>query len=197
MTGEDSIQNVFLTLRSALARAVMGIVPPRDIEDIVQETYVRVCQIKNKEEIRSPRSFLFKTVRNLALDHVKRAESRMVDSIDGDAESDFCQNELLGDETFIKASANEEFARFCDAVRHLPVQCRKAFVLKKVYGYSQREISRELRISESTVEKHIAQGIKRCTYFMMQYDERARGKKFVGGGNKNVAASVSHDGDRS
>ena len=48
------------------------------------------------------------------------------------------------------------------------VQCRRAFVLKKVYGYSQREIAQELELSESTVEKHIANGVKRCTYFMMQ-----------------------------
>ena len=194
MTGEESIQSVFLSLRSALARAVMGIVPPKDIEDIVQETYVRVCQIKNKEEIRSPRSFLFKTVRNLALDHVKRAESRLVDSIDCDRELDFIQKELPGDETLSKASAHEEFARFCDAVRHLPVQCRRAFVLKKVYGFSQREISRELNISESTVEKHIAQGIKRCTYFMMKNDEGDGSENFVRGGHVDVVTPASRSG---
>ena len=47
-------------------------------------------------------------------------------------------------------------------------------MLKKVYGYSQREIARELGLSESTVEKHIAQGIKRCTYFMMQHDQSGK-----------------------
>ena len=46
------------------------------------------------------------------------------------------------------------------------MQCRRAFVLKKVYGYSIKEIATELAISEKTVEKHIAQGIKRCTLYM-------------------------------
>src|SRR5690606_20794216 len=46
-------------------------------------------------------------------------------------------------------------------------QCRKAFVLRKVYGYSQKEIADSLGISENTVEKHIATGIKRCTGYMM------------------------------
>ena len=41
-----------------------------------------------------------------------------------------------------------------EAVRQLPEQCRRVFVLKKVYGYSQREIAKELSLSESTVEKH-------------------------------------------
>ena len=47
---KDSIQNIFMGLRSSLARAVMGLVPPREVEDIVQETYVRVCQI-NRQQI--------------------------------------------------------------------------------------------------------------------------------------------------
>jgi RNA polymerase sigma-70 factor (ECF subfamily) len=62
--------------------------------------------------------------------------------------------------------SNDEFANFCQAVRLLPIQCRKVFVLKKVYGFSQKEIAKQLTLSESTVEKHIALGIKRCTLFM-------------------------------
>jgi RNA polymerase sigma-70 factor (ECF subfamily) len=38
--------------------------------------------------------------------------------------------------------------------------------LKKVYGYSQREIAAKLSLSESTVEKHISSGMKRCTLVM-------------------------------
>ena len=88
------------------------------------------------------------------------------------------KGEELIDETYTQAVSNEEFALLCKAVRHLPLQCRRAFILKKVYGYSQREVARELNLSESTVEKHIALGIKRCTYFMMQHaGERSMLKK--------------------
>ncbi len=177
MAGVDSIHDIYMSMRGSLARAVLGIVPPKEIEDIVQETYVRVCQIQRKEKIREPRSFLFKTAHNLALDHVKRAESRLAVSVEETGESGFCEAERSGDETFDQVASDEEFSHFCEAVRQLPVQCRRAFVLKKVYGCSQREIAKEMNLSESTVEKHIAQGIKRCTYFMMQYDEQHRGGK--------------------
>ena len=43
MKSDDKIASVFLSIRGGLARAVSGIVPPREIEDVVQETYVRVC----------------------------------------------------------------------------------------------------------------------------------------------------------
>ena len=82
MAGADSFHDIYVSLRGSLARAVLGIVPPKEIEDIVQETYVRVCQIEMKEKIREPRSFLFKTAHNLALDHVKRAESRLAVSVE-------------------------------------------------------------------------------------------------------------------
>src|SRR5207244_10405333 len=64
------------------------------------------------------------------------------------------------------AQAQEEFLIFCRAVRALPLQCRRAFILKKVYGLSQREVARELGVGEGTVEKHIAKGIVACSAYM-------------------------------
>ncbi len=197
MAGAGDIHTIYMSLRGNLARAVLGIVPPKEIEDIVQETYVRVCQIDMKEKIREPRSFLFKTARNLALDHVKRAESRLAVSVEETGESGFGEAERSADETFDRVASDEAFCEFCEAVRQLPVQCRRAFVLKKVYGYSQREIAREMNLSESTVEKHIAQGIKRCTYFMMQHGERNRGGKQASKPGVAKRLPASHQRDRS
>ena len=160
---------MYLTLRSSLARAVLGIVPPREVEDIVQETYVRVCQVDTADEIEDPRSFLFRTARNLALDYVRRSETRLSNSFDTLPDYDLPEKILTNDATFDEVATNEEFAGFCEAVRHLPQRCRRAFVLKKVYGFSQREIAEQMNISESTVEKHIARGITRCTYYVMRH----------------------------
>jgi len=133
----------------------------------VQETYVRVCQVEQPETIRHPRSFLYAIACNIALDHAKRAESRLSDSIDIEPESNqHFAAARSGDETYDQVAARQEFEFFCEAVRQLPVQCRRAFVLRKVYGYTQKEIAEALGLSESTIEKHIAYGIKRCGYFM-------------------------------
>ena len=65
---------------------------------------------------------------------------------------------------------------FCRAVGGLPEQCRRAFILKKVYGLSQQEIADRLSISQSTVEKHIAKGLLMCREYMesTSRQERAR-----------------------
>src|SRR5258708_37424090 len=46
--------------------------PECDIDNLVQEALVRVCQAWQRGEVQSPKAFLFATARNLALDQVRR-----------------------------------------------------------------------------------------------------------------------------
>jgi RNA polymerase sigma-70 factor (ECF subfamily) len=170
MSNEHKLLEVFVALRRKLARAVSRIVPPPEIEDIVQETYVRVSQFERVASIRHPRSFLYRTARNLALDHIKRAGSRATVSLPDDEDDEGSDNGLpqAGIDVYDQLAAKQEFEIFCAAVQELPLQCRRVFVMRKVYGYSQKEIARALDIGESTVEKHIAYGIKRCSSFLAE-----------------------------
>lgn len=168
MSNRENLSSLFMGIQKSLAKVASTIAPPREIEDIVQETYVRICEISNEEPINSPRSFMYRIVKNLALDHVKRAENRLSISLDDsqDANIQDLIEQAGEDSTFNTVASKEEFELFCKAVRQLPIQCRRVFVMKKVYGYSQKEIAADLNISESTVEKHIAFGIKRCCHYM-------------------------------
>lgn len=176
---DSKIHNAFMTARNGVMKMVSRIVPPKEVEDIVQETYVRLCQVEQPQTILEPKSFLYRTAKNLALDHVKKAETRLVDGLLDDAKTHnddhsapfHTQSDAKEDATFENVVTQQEFAHFCESVRFLPVQCRRAFVLKKVYGYTQKEIANTMQISESTVEKHIAMGIKKCTQYMMQLDD--------------------------
>lgn len=160
---------IFMAAKANVARMVSRMVPPKEIEDIVQETYVRICQLDNHDAITKTNAFIMKTARNLALDYIKKAETRLTDGIESEEQYEAYANSGK-DPLFEEAASNEEFAHFCESVRRLPLQCRRVFVLKKVYGYSQKEIAKELSISESTVEKHIADGLKRCATFMLQQE---------------------------
>ncbi len=141
-----------------------GIVPPKEVEDIVQETYVRACQVNENDAMVEPKALLFKVAKNLALDYVKRADTRLV--VSDDSLLEMRDSTQLTDETFSQTASREEFADFCDVVRRLPQQQRRAFVLKKVYGYTQREIAAEMKISEKTVERHIALGMEKCLEYL-------------------------------
>ncbi len=178
MANETLFYKIYLASRQGISRVVSRIVPPHEIEDIVQETYVRICQIENKEHISSPKSFMFKTAKNLALDYQKQANVRLVDGVNDIQALELMFDEQYKDEMFERAQSNSEFAHFCEAVRQLPIQCRKVFILKKVYGYSQREIAEQLQISESTVEKHISTGMKKCTLSMRSVQAESTTERF-------------------
>lgn len=195
MAGTEGLYRIYLSLRGTLTRSVTGIVPPKEVEDIVQETYVRACQVERNAAINTPRAFLLKTARNLALDHVKRAETRLSVSLEDDEPAALAERDSPADETFDEAATNEEFALFCEAVRHLPVQCRRAFVLKKVYGYSRREIAELMGLTENTVQTQIARGMKRCTYFMEQFEkDRQHGGRSKPRPADETARTSSRDG---
>ena len=87
MSNDSLFYKIYLASRRGIYRAVSRIVPPHEIEDIVQETYVRICQIEDKTQISSPKSFMFTVARNLALDHLRarKIHSRtMVDDVPQD-----------------------------------------------------------------------------------------------------------------
>ena len=165
MTG-DSLADAFFACRQRLARIVARIVPPQDVEDIVHETYVRVCEYVTRSRVIEPRALMVTVARNLALDHRKRSENRMTRRFSDEFEIESILAKDATDESFNVVASHQEFSQFCDALRKLPVQCRRVFILKKVYGFSQKEIASELNISESTVEKHIAMGLQLCISHM-------------------------------
>lgn len=154
----------FLRCKAGLRRAVSRIVKPHDIDDILQETFIRACAASVRTPIRHPRAFMLKTAQNLALNHISSAYNRSTRL------EDFSSPDVspIGEPLESEVESRERFLGFCRAVRSLPPQCRRVFVLRKVYGLSQREIAGRLEISESTVEKHVVKGIMICTRVMRQ-----------------------------
>ena len=161
-----------MRIRDSLARSVSGIVPPKEVEDIVQETYVRACQLEDRAAMVRPKALLYKVARNLALDHAKRAETRLVSTTE---DADSIATAELGvaqrNETLDQVITQEQFADFCVAVRRLPQQRRRAFVLKKVYGYTHREIAKTMQVSEKTVENYIGKAMHTCFEYLNRHGE--------------------------
>jgi RNA polymerase sigma-70 factor (ECF subfamily) len=161
--GVAKLVESFLNCKPLLSRVVGRIVRPSEIEDIVQETFVLSYAAARHQDIANPRAFMLRTARNIALDHIGSAGRRLN-----------CSLEELGDEAFMsqvstieaEVQSDERFLAFCRAVSELPVHCRRVFILKKVYGLSQKEIASCLGLSPRTVEKHVARGMFMTARYM-------------------------------
>jgi RNA polymerase sigma-70 factor (ECF subfamily) len=106
---------------------------------------------------------LVATARNLAINHIDRSEYKLrwrMAPFDESTVPLYVQSAEEG------VQQEERFRIFCGAVRQLPLQCRRAFILKKVYGLSRKEIADYMGITESTVQKHVAKGLLLCAEYL-------------------------------
>ncbi|MAY03686.1 MAG: RNA polymerase subunit sigma-70 [Gammaproteobacteria bacterium] len=169
-----SILKIFFTNRLLLFRVIGRIAGPEEIEDILQETFLKSYAAARKQKIYNPRAFMLKTAKHIALNHVNRASVKRDQSLEDFTEDDL---NLIGKTLEEKYQSDEKFLVFCQAVAELPVSCRRVFILRKVYGYSQKEVANYLKISPSTVEKHIAKGINLTAQYMINKDQSVNIKK--------------------
>jgi RNA polymerase sigma-70 factor (ECF subfamily) len=129
-----------------------------DVEDISQEAFLKVLEAESEGRVRHREAYLYRTAKHLALNSLSRKSNVLVDYIEEIAGADVFNTRALEDDVM----AREHFEHFCRAVAQLPEQCRRVFVLRKVYGLSQQEVADHLGLSQSTVEKHLAKRLIRC-----------------------------------
>lgn len=139
-----------------------------DIDDIVQESYVRVLRARGGGAMPSPKAFLFTTARNLALDRLRRHDVSRTDLM-GEIDSLHVLDECTGIPEVV--ARNQELALLTEAIQSLPARCRQILTLRKLYGLSHREIAVRLGLSESTVSNQITIGIEKCTDFFAEHGD--------------------------
>ncbi len=168
MPSKSTVTETYLKYRAKLMRAVGSIVGKDDIEDIVQEAFIKSYEAELKQEIRYERTYMLKTARNLALNHVSKAANKHSHPID---DMDILPHELVGYSLEKNVESKERFIHFCRATDTLSAEVKRVFLLKKVYDMRQKEIAELLGLSESTVEKHVAKGLLQCSKYLAALNE--------------------------
>jgi RNA polymerase sigma factor (sigma-70 family) len=170
---------VLRACRSALVRFFGRIISRHDVDDMLQEAFSRSYEAAGKSTLSNPGAFLLRTATNFAFNPVSRSGGRSGAPNEEPLLSELQQLSAELPESAL--DAKQRFVLFCRAVGGLPEPCRRAFILKKVYGLSQQDIAERLRITPSAVEEHIAKGLLMCRDYMDQVGAPLNGGGDSGG----------------
>lgn len=136
-----------------------------DVDDVVQESYLRVWKVRAVQPIHSAKSFLFTVARRLALKVVrKNGNAPFVPVGDLGALGVLDAERSAAD----SVSAQEKIDLLADAMMTLPPRCREIVILHKLQGLPQREVAERLGLSERTVEGQVRIGVKRCLAYLQR-----------------------------
>ena len=138
---------------------------PSDIEDIAQEAFLRAYTVERSRPIEQPKSFLFRIAKHLALSQLTRKSRQITDYIEDFDDSGVVQLESSAEE---EISGRQILGLHCEAVAELSPQCRQVYLLRKVHGFSHKEIAAELGIAVSTVEKHLMKAVEQCDRYVRE-----------------------------
>lgn len=141
-----------------------------DLDDLIQETYLRTLRAKKAGRARLSRAYLFVIARNAALDFFRR---RRVAAIDPVAEIDRLSVVEERPDAAEALSHDQELALLAEAVNALPVRCREVFILRRFEGASHRDIAQRLGISEHTVNAHLVTGMLKLRHCLRQHGVHA------------------------
>jgi len=137
-------------LRRFLRRRVTNVA---DIQDIIQEVFLRLLRVPRRETIRLPEAYIFTIARHAAQQH-RLASARAERFVElGDALSDF----LPGPEPdpVLEVTAEQCVLILEDALQQMAPKPRATFLLYRRDGLSMEEISERLGISRPMAKKYL------------------------------------------
>lgn len=152
---ENDISSSFLVNRGFLKKFIYRFFyNDEDIEDVIQETYLRAYVAEQKAEITNHKSFLFATAKNIALTKLTKKSKQVTDFLDDYSDQD--RSELQTEPSAqSEVDARQQLIVYCNAIQSLGGKCREAFLLKKVHGMTNKEIARHMSMSLSSIEKYL------------------------------------------
>jgi RNA polymerase sigma factor (sigma-70 family) len=144
-----------------------------DIDDLVQEVYVRVCEAAQKQIPHPVKPFVFTTARNLLVDRVRREHVVSIEAVE-DLDALHVAMDMPGPDQTVMA--REELRRVQAALDRLPPRSREAVILRKIDGLSWREIAGRMGITEKTVNHHITDAMRMLADVLYGETTDVRGK---------------------
>lgn len=125
--------------------------------DLTQDAFIRLSEQVGRSRIANFRAYLFSSVRNLLVDHLRREKHRKGEDVDSE------QLETLGEASPSlerEVIAQQELERMQQVVQTLPQRCREVFLLSRLEGLTYEQIGERLGISPKTAFSHMVRALE-------------------------------------
>ncbi len=135
-----------------------------DIDDVVQESFLRLWRVRMGQPVRYAKALLFKVARHLLIDTARRNQISPIDHV-----TDLAALPVIADGRSGPAEAaciRDEVVLLAAAIDALPARCREILILRKLRGVTQKAIAAQLGLSEQTVQVQVSRGVRRCEDFL-------------------------------
>jgi RNA polymerase sigma-70 factor (ECF subfamily) len=123
-----------------------------DVEELLQETYIRLLQAF-PDKVPNAHGLAFRTARNLAYDRWRHEKVVPLELAGEFFEKDQPSDDLALVQRIVEGQ--QEVERILIVARRFTERQREIFILRKIYGYTQKQIAERLKIAEHTVEHHL------------------------------------------
>jgi RNA polymerase sigma factor (sigma-70 family) len=141
----------------------------KDVDDLVQESYLRMWKAHHVHPIACARAFLFRVARNLAVNLLHHQNASPITAVQDLSDLPVVDHRP---DALSAACSREELLLLARAIESLPPRCREIVILRRIKKLSQREIAARLGISEATVEVQVVRGVRRCGDYLRKQGVR-------------------------
>ena len=144
-----------------------------DLDDVVQESHLRVLKAREEGRISSVKAYLFTTARNYARQFFRRR--KFLSAVPASELTEVSVHE--GVENVVETvTARQDLALVTAAIDRLPGRCREVVMLRVLHGLPHKEIATQLGLSEQTVRVHVMRGMRKCAVFLREKSDENGGR---------------------
>lgn len=137
-----------------------------DSEDVIQDTFHSLLRNVDVDSLENPRAYLYKAASNIALNRI-RSSQRDQSKLESFAQilDIECENGISPE---LSTQSQQQLRQFQAALEKLPAPCQRALLLSRLHGKSYEEISQEMGVAVSTVEKYMIKALS----FLRKYKSK-------------------------
>ena len=135
-----------------------------DVEDLVQEVFLRLLRIDRHETIRSSESYLFMVAFHVLHQHLLRRaaapEAVEITALINEMEA------APADDPARQAETHEQLQDLQGALRQLSPKAQAVLLLHRRDGYSLKEIAEQLGFSRANAAKYLSKALLHCRQYL-------------------------------